>query len=104
MLHLHTHGILHRDLKSANLLCDSNLDVKVADFGLSRNISENTMTGGLGTFQWMAPEVLGHQRYSERADVYSFAIVLWECVARKVNSRFHRCRFTPSPLPPRLGR
>jgi serine/threonine protein kinase len=54
--------------------------VQVADFGLSRNISENTMTGGLGTFQWMAPEVLGHQRYSERADVYSFGIVLWECV------------------------
>jgi serine/threonine protein kinase len=43
-----------------------------------------TMTGGLGTFQWMAPEVLANQRYSEKADVYSFGIVMWECCARQV--------------------
>lgn len=42
------------------------------------------MTGGLGTYQWMAPEVLANQRYSEKADVYSFGIVIWECCARRV--------------------
>ncbi|EFJ42024.1 hypothetical protein VOLCADRAFT_36129, partial [Volvox carteri f. nagariensis] len=42
------------------------------------------LTGGLGTYQWAAPEVLAHQRYSEKADVYSFGIVLWECLTRKL--------------------
>ncbi|PNH06051.1 putative serine/threonine-protein kinase, partial [Tetrabaena socialis] len=42
------------------------------------------LTGGLGTYQWAAPEVLAHQRYSEKADVYSFGIVLWECLAAKL--------------------
>ncbi|CAG9461630.1 unnamed protein product [Pedinophyceae sp. YPF-701] len=85
MAHLHAHKILHRDLKSANLLVDEHWRVKVADFGLSRVVARNqVMTGGLGTFEWMAPEVLGAQRYSEKADVYSFAIVIWECVARRL--------------------
>jgi hypothetical protein len=47
-----------------------------ADFGLARVVLDlhgALMTGGLGTFQWMAPEVLAHQRYSEKADVFSCA-------------------------------
>eukprot|EP00899_Mesostigma_viride_P014737 jgi/Mesvir1/23264/Mv12878-RA.1 len=85
----HLHGcnppILHRDLKSSNLLLDDHFQVKVADFGLSRVMAHaQTMTGGCGTFQWMAPEVLAHQRYSERADVYSFGILLWEMSTRQV--------------------
>lgn len=46
------------------------------DFGLARvvlDVHGALMTGGLGTFQWMAPEVLAHQRYSEKADVFSCA-------------------------------
>jgi len=59
--------------------------LQVADFGLARVMHDTkTLTGGLGTFQWMSPEVLAHQSYSEKADVYSFAIVLWECTARQV--------------------
>jgi len=86
MAHLHRCRVLHRDLKSANLLVDSDYTVKVADFGLSRLQSKaiTAMTGGLGTYQWMAPEVLGNQRYSEKADVYSFGIVMWECSAREI--------------------
>lgn len=65
---------------------DHDYNVKVADFGLSRVQSDLvTMTGGLGTYQWMAPEVLGNQRYSDKADVYSFGIVIWECTAREVS-------------------
>ena len=64
---------------------DAHLCVKVADFGLSRIKRDlHPLTGGLGTYQWMAPEVISHTRYTESADVYSFGIVLWECAARQV--------------------
>jgi len=83
MAHLHAFRILHRDLKSGNLLVTGDWTVKVADFGLSRVVADlNTMTGGLGTYQWMSPEVLGHQRYSYANDAYSFGIVLWETASR----------------------
>ena len=50
--------VLHRDLKSANLLLDDSYTTKVADFGLSRiKAQERSMTGNCGTVQWMAPEV-----------------------------------------------
>ncbi|GAB4819878.1 hypothetical protein N2152v2_006924 [Parachlorella kessleri] len=85
MLFLHSCGVLHRDLKSGNLLLDGEGCVKLADFGLSRAAQQaGPMTGGLGTYQWMAPEVLGHQKYSQKADVYSFSMVMWECAARQV--------------------
>ncbi|CAL5224835.1 g7589 [Coccomyxa viridis] len=85
MQHLHAHSVLHRDLKSGNLLVDEDFNVRVADFGLSRVTHDlNTLTGGLGTFQYMAPEVMANQRYSVKADVYSFGVVLWECTARQV--------------------
>ena len=65
--------------------------MRVADFGLSRVTHDlNTLTGGLGTFQYMAPEVMANQRYSVKADVYSFGMVLWECTARQV------CKAMPS--------
>ncbi|KAF1327667.1 Tkl/drk protein kinase, partial [Globisporangium splendens] len=64
--------------------CNDNLVVKVADFGLSRYKSklygEYTF---VGTPFWAAPEVIRHENYDEKADVYSYAIVLWELVERK---------------------
>lgn len=78
-LHSGTPPVLHRDLKSANLLLDDSYTAKVCDFGLSRlKAQERSMTGNCGTVQWMAPEVLANQRYAEPADVYSFGIILWE--------------------------
>lgn len=77
--------ILHRDLKSHNLLVDENWKVKVCDFGLSR-IVEQTLSATLtscGTPCWTAPEVLRNMRYTEKADVYSFGIVLWEMATRE---------------------
>lgn len=83
MSHLHAFRILHRDLKSGNLLVCNDWTVKVADFGLSRVAADlNPMTGGLGTYQWMSPEVMSHQPYSYANDVYSFGIVLWETASR----------------------
>ncbi|CAN8069668.1 unnamed protein product [Agarophyton chilense] len=87
MRYLHNSKLLHRDLKSSNLLLDKDYNCKVGDFGLTR-ISKGSaavqMTGQCGTFQYMAVEVLANKPYSEKADVFSFGILLWEIVARKL--------------------
>uniref|UniRef100_A0A7S4P0M5 Protein kinase domain-containing protein n=1 Tax=Guillardia theta TaxID=55529 RepID=A0A7S4P0M5_GUITH len=92
MTYLHSMGIIHRDLKPGNLLMGAvaspsgpQLVVKVADFGLARvQDSARTMTGGIGTSQYTAPEVLRSERYDHKADVYSFGVILWEIHARKI--------------------
>jgi alpha-tubulin suppressor-like RCC1 family protein len=76
-LHSFNPPILHRDLKSLNILLDKNQQVKIADFGWAR-LRDNYMTKQRGTFQWMAPEVIKKHNYTEKADVYSFGIILWE--------------------------
>ena len=75
---------LHRDLKSQNLLIGDNWLVKICDFGMSRVRSLGVTMTKLGTLQWVAPEVLRDERYTESADTYSFAILVWELVARAV--------------------
>jgi serine/threonine protein kinase len=78
-LHSGKPPVLHRDLKSANILLDESYTAKVCDFGLSRiKAQERSMTGNCGTVQWMAPEVLANQPYAEPADVFSFGIIMWE--------------------------
>jgi serine/threonine protein kinase len=83
-LHSGTPPVLHRDLKSANLLLDDSYTAKVCDFGLSRvKAQERSMTGNCGTVQWMAPEVLANMSYNEKADVYSYGIIVWELLSRE---------------------
>ncbi|KQJ92138.1 serine/threonine-protein kinase STY46 [Brachypodium distachyon] len=85
MCYLHQRGIIHRDLKTANLLMDKDHVVKVADFGVARFQDQGgIMTAETGTYRWMAPEVINHQPYDNKADVFSFAIVLWELIASKI--------------------
>ncbi|MBA0710745.1 hypothetical protein Golax_010013, partial [Gossypium laxum] len=142
MEYLHQNHIIHRDLKTANLLMDTdnfgmfsyivyddnfynvivtskplafgvqmflgtvgvafgvacgiwdslgyltspNIEVvKVADFGVARFLNQGgVMTAETGTYRWMAPEVINHQPYDQKADVFSFAVVLWELVTAKV--------------------
>lgn len=85
MEYLHQNNIIHRDLKTANLLMDANNVVKVADFGVARfQNNGGVMTAETGTYRWMAPEIINHQPYDQKADVFSFAIVLWELLTAKV--------------------
>ncbi|KAB2064945.1 hypothetical protein ES319_A09G055500v1 [Gossypium barbadense] len=79
-LHNCTPMIVHRDLKTPNLLVDKNWVVKVCDFGLSR-IKHSTYLSSrstAGTAEWMAPEVLRNEPSNEKSDVYSFGVILWE--------------------------
>uniref|UniRef100_A0A5B7AWS8 non-specific serine/threonine protein kinase n=1 Tax=Davidia involucrata TaxID=16924 RepID=A0A5B7AWS8_DAVIN len=78
--------IIHRDLKSSNLLVDKNWTVKVGDFGLSRLKHETYLTTktGKGTPQWMAPEVLRNEPSDEKSDVYSYGVILWELATEKI--------------------
>jgi serine/threonine-protein kinase TNNI3K len=70
--------VLHRDLKSKNILLSSALEAKVTDFGISRERVDKTMTAGVGTSLWMAPEVMMGERYDDKADMFSFGVVLSE--------------------------
>jgi len=80
--------LIHRDLKTSNLLVDENMRVKVCDFGLSQILPTETGStrdakSAKGTPLWMAPEVMMFKDFNEKADVYSFGIVLWEIVTRR---------------------
>ncbi|CAK4704280.1 hypothetical protein AeMF1_003455 [Aphanomyces euteiches] len=82
--HLHARNVIHRDFKSRNLLVDSRKGLKLTDFGSSREEIEATMTVGVGTFRWMAPEVIQGHQYSVAADIYSFGMTLVELDTHKL--------------------
>ncbi|KAF0696996.1 Aste57867_12270 [Aphanomyces stellatus] len=75
---VHASNVIHRDLKSRNVLLDSKKGTKLTDFGISKEDDHATMTEGMGTCRWMAPEVMEGDKYDCSADIYSFGMILVE--------------------------
>jgi tRNA A-37 threonylcarbamoyl transferase component Bud32/preprotein translocase subunit YajC len=87
MIYLHSMQppIIHRDLKPQNILLTKTLDAKICDFGVSKYCESSIMTGiQYGTFEYSCPEILMIEyedesaNYTEKCDVYSFGIIMWE--------------------------
>uniref|UniRef100_A0A1A8MP10 Mitogen-activated protein kinase kinase kinase 12 n=5 Tax=Nothobranchius TaxID=28779 RepID=A0A1A8MP10_9TELE len=85
MNYLHLHKIIHRDLKSPNILITYDEAVKISDFGTSKELSDkSTKMSFAGTVAWMAPEVIRNEPVSEKVDIWSFGVVLWEMLTGEV--------------------
>eukprot|EP00928_Gymnodinium_smaydae_P071031 TRINITY_DN5471_c0_g3_i1.p1 TRINITY_DN5471_c0_g3~~TRINITY_DN5471_c0_g3_i1.p1 ORF type:complete len:377 (+),score=76.47 TRINITY_DN5471_c0_g3_i1:120-1250(+) len=83
---LHARNVIHRDIKSHNVLLSPHLEVKLCDFGLARMRSE-LMTGTMqfaGTPNYMAPEIFENRKYTEKVDVFAYGTLLWEVFAADV--------------------
>lgn len=100
--YLHSKKIIHHDIKSSNILLDENDYPKICDFGISEikdrnnifvefdflntvNIGQSPANDAIsGTIRWMAPEILSHQTYTEKSDVYSYGVLLWELITKTI--------------------
>ena len=86
MAHLHRHNVIHRDLKSHNVLLSYGY-AKLCDFGTARELSKTCRpTGTAGTYRWMAPEVAGEVEHTinNKCDVFSYGMILYEIFALEV--------------------
>lgn len=83
---IHSNGYIHRDLKSPNILLDSENRIKICDFGISSISSDDEKPiNKAGTAQWLAPEVFnGKYPVTEKVDVYSYAIIAYEAATGQI--------------------
>ncbi len=92
MNYLHRKNILHRDIKPANVLLSGNVPggnftAKLSDFGVAimhYGAVGEEHTAETGTYRWMPPEIIRHEVYSYAADVYSYALVVWQLVTHEL--------------------
>ncbi|KZV46394.1 hypothetical protein F511_23235 [Dorcoceras hygrometricum] len=72
--------IIHRDLKTANCLVNKHWTVKICDFGLSKIMTDAPMkdSSSAGTPEWMAPELIRNEPFTEKCDIFSLGVIMWE--------------------------
>ncbi|KAK1258673.1 Serine/threonine-protein kinase CTR1 [Acorus gramineus] len=80
LMAIHRMKIVHRDLKSANCLVNKHWTVKICDFGLSRIMTDLPMrdNSSAGTPEWMAPELIRNEPFTEKCDIFSLGVIMWE--------------------------
>ena len=97
--YLHARDVLHRDIKAANVLLDAQGHAHLCDFGLAKCVDNDraradaaaraagrpsTKRSFAGTVEYMAPELLESNTFTEKTDVYAFAILIWEVLSGEI--------------------
>ncbi|XP_059638021.1 G-type lectin S-receptor-like serine/threonine-protein kinase At1g67520 isoform X2 [Cornus florida] len=96
LLYLHLYSILriiHRDLKTSNILLDNYMNPKISDFGMARILNEDNSRAKtkrvVGTYGYMSPEYAVHGIFSAKSDVFSFGVIMLEVISGRKNTSFY---------------
>lgn len=113
LITIHDNNVLHRDLKSQNIMFDENHSIRIMDFGLSKSPLVSTMTSlgtVVGTLGYVAPEQITNIQVDQRTDIFSFGVILYQMLTKKLPftgenemALIHSIFNTIPPLPSELN-